>query len=99
MTSRSGAKTENTPARSNIPFNTPDSKMSNSLVQVQSLAQSFLCTAACVTETQDILVQQICSAQHEQPLSNPAGQQVEEVEGVEIGEDALLRTDYGIYRV
>ena len=67
-----------------------DKRVKESLVQVQSLAQSLLCSAACVTP-QDMVVQQVNSFQQEEGEGD--------AEGVEIGEESLLRKDYGIYRV
>ena len=64
--------------------------MPESLVRVGSIAQTLLCTAACVANHQDLLVKQVSSFVLEEDMAN---------EGVEIGEEALLRRDYGIYRV
>lgn len=63
--------------------------MKDPLVQVKSLAQSILCTASCVANHQDMIMKQV----------NSFHQEDNEIEGVEIGEESLLRTDYGIYRV
>lgn len=68
-----------------------DANMSRSLENVQSLAQTLLCSAACVTTNHGGMVfQQVTSFCEIDEGEN---------EGVEIGEENLLAKDYGIYRV
>lgn len=65
-------------------------RVAPTLIQVKSLAQALFCTAAvCVADNKDLVVQQFHSFSKEE----------EEDEGVEIGEESLLRKEYGIYRV
>lgn len=66
-----------------------DQRMVRSLTQVKSIAQTLLCSAACVADHKDLVVQQVDSF-----LEEDAGEG-----GVEMGEESLLRRDYGIYRV
>jgi hypothetical protein len=69
----------------------PHDQVSQSLVQVKSLAQSILCAAACAAVNhEDLVFSQVQSFKEEA---------VEGAEGVEVGEESLLRKDYGIYRV
>lgn len=68
-----------------------DANMSRSLENVQSLAQTLLCSAACVTTNHgEMVFQQVTSFCEIDEGDN---------EGVEIGEENLLAKDYGIYRV
>ena len=68
-----------------------DKRVNESLIQVRTLAQSLLCSAACVAAHQDLVVQQVSSFLEEGGDGDN--------EGVEIEEESLLRKDYGIYRV
>ena len=61
-----------------------------SLGQVKNLAQTLLCSATCVANHQDLVFQQVHSFHQDDDV---------ETEGVEIGEESMLRKDYGIYRV
>ena len=67
-----------------------DARMRQSLGQVKSLAQTLLCSANCVANNGDLVFQQVHSFHQDDEV---------ETEGVEIGEESLLRQDYGIYRV
>ena len=67
-----------------------DARMTQSLDRVKSLAQTLLCSATCVADHGDLVFQQVNSFQEHDQVEN---------EGVEIGEESMLRKDYGIYRV
>jgi len=71
--------------------NLADRQVKDSLVHMKSLAQSILCSATCVASHEDLVVQQVNSFLQEEKDGDD--------EGVEIGEESLLRQDYGIYRV
>uniref|UniRef100_A0A7S3P844 Uncharacterized protein n=1 Tax=Amphora coffeiformis TaxID=265554 RepID=A0A7S3P844_9STRA len=87
---------ENQPSRrhySPMAVKLSDKRVKESLVQVKSLAESLLCSATtCVAARHDdFVVKQVNSFQQDEGGGDD--------EAVEIGEESLLRKDYGIYRV